>query len=103
MSESTEPPEAESVPAEVTATELTEVQKRRASARSATAAWFNAHWPGKLPCPFCNPELWTWGDVCLSAVRDADPPRRPGGPVETYAFVPLACDTCGYTMFFNAV
>jgi predicted nucleic-acid-binding Zn-ribbon protein len=51
-----------------------------------------------VSCPICNHDDWTVAE--LGEVRMYEPGRLSS---QILPVVPISCDTCGYTMFFNAV
>jgi predicted nucleic-acid-binding Zn-ribbon protein len=53
------------------------------------------HWRGYVTCPICGSYEWTTGEVLDVALR-----YQPGS---AFSLMPVRCDVCSYTMFFNAV
>lgn len=54
-------------------------------------------------CPVCGAQAWQIGNTMDALLRDQLlRPNRPGIQ-EVYSFVPVFCNSCGYTMLFNAV
>ena len=61
--------------------------------------WLAQHWKKKI-CPICETFNWTVGMIVDL------PTRRPGAVVlgaRSYPQVVVMCDTCSYTITFNAV
>lgn len=62
-------------------------------------AWIDEHWTGQKACPICQNARWgvadTVGDVQMMGLNK-EPTDR------TYPLVILTCQTCGYTVLFNA-
>lgn len=62
-------------------------------------AWIDEHWTGQKTCPICLNTRWgvadTVGDVQMMGLNK-EPTDR------TYPLVILTCQTCGYTVLFNA-
>lgn len=69
---------------------------------TAVQKWLEEQW-GKgeedLRCAVCNNNDWTIG---LGVAIDAEPGLAFGHALGVYQFVPLFCDHCGNTLFFNA-
>jgi hypothetical protein len=74
--------------------------ERRQQARERMAAFLKEKWNPPVICPICDSDSWTFGDVVDVPVRDPDTGDY---PIPTYSLVPVFCDTCGYSIFFNAV
>jgi hypothetical protein len=51
-----------------------------------------------VKCPICHRDSWTVAE--MSEVRIYEPERL---GKEVYPVIPTICNTCGYTMFFNAI
>jgi predicted nucleic-acid-binding Zn-ribbon protein len=64
--------------------------------------WFQKHWKPEFRCPICDQQTWQVGTHII-----LPPTIASGGGVTleapTYPYLPVACMTCGYTLFFNAV
>jgi hypothetical protein len=62
-------------------------------------AWFDKHWKEPVICPVCRSGTWTIG--AYFSVIHTSTPSNPLAPV--WPYVQVACNTCGHTLFFNAV
>lgn len=63
--------------------------------------WFATHWKGTVPCPICKTTKWTAAGQVLQVSRFATDALTPGAIV--YAYLPVQCDNCGHSIFFDAV
>jgi predicted nucleic-acid-binding Zn-ribbon protein len=75
-----------------------DAEKQAQAQRALT--WITSHWPSPQICPICGSQSWAIND--LVEMR----PYRGGalimgGPL--YVMVPVMCQVCSYTLFFNAV
>jgi len=68
--------------------------------RERALEWVKAKWTQEPhACPICANENWTVGDL------GATPRLTEAGLLDqatVFPVIPVACDNCGYTMFFNA-
>jgi hypothetical protein len=62
--------------------------------------WFDEHWTGSGDCPICQTDGWQIGTV---SVLPAFKSGFPTVPSTVLPVVPVICNTCGFTHFFNAV
>ena len=64
-------------------------------------AWLDEHWKGKRACPVCDNNQWGLGGE-IAEIRTFH-----GGAVlgagGVYPLISVNCETCGYTMLFNAL
>ncbi len=66
-------------------------------------AWLGEHWKGNRACPICGNSHWEMGEE-LVEVRDCRYGQRFNLDGEvSYPLVVVICETCSYTMFFNAI
>lgn len=99
MGEGATPPAAAEVKAEFVAGAVPNPPRTNADKDEAIRLLFRRalteHWKKLIQCPVCDEKAWT----ILQAV---DMPLRyiPG---RAFTFIPVECDTCRYTMFFNGV
>ena len=57
---------------------------------------------GNVPtCPMCHTNSWGMSDDMVITPAIAQPVGV--APTITYPFVAMACNNCGYSMFFSAV
>jgi predicted nucleic-acid-binding Zn-ribbon protein len=63
-------------------------------------SWFNVHWKGSVVCPVCKNMTWTYSPHIVKAPRWASDAFAAG--TVAYAYLPVSCNTCGHTIFFNA-
>ena len=72
---------------------------------AAVNAWFLQHWPQPRSCPICQQQRWSiaskFARVPLGPVNSG--PRTVMEVARTYPAVLVACQTCGNTVFFNAI
>ena len=62
--------------------------------------FLNEKWTEQKQCPICGKNNWVLG----SYITRNDPLRpRVTKVLGTYCYAHVACDFCGYTLFFNAV
>lgn len=52
-------------------------------------------------CPVSNDNNWILGDYLVHTPNHSGQYPAVGGPY--YLYLPITCQTCGYTMLFNAV
>ncbi len=62
--------------------------------RQAALNWLNLKWTANRNCPICTQINWGVGEELL---RLWDTKLHP-----TYPCITVICQTCGYTMLFNA-
>jgi hypothetical protein len=62
-------------------------------------AWFDKQWVEPVTCVVCRNTTWTIG-AYFAVLQTATPPN-PLAPV--WPYVQVSCNTCGHTLFFNAV
>ena len=67
---------------------------------SRAQSWLDAHWKTS-ECPFHGPTTWALGDVMAAAL--AYVPVGGQSINKVYPLVVLTCNTCGYTVFVNAI
>jgi hypothetical protein len=63
--------------------------------REAAAGAIQNKKVGAIVCPICKTHDWTVGDQAQIAFRHN---RR-----NLYPALPVMCDNCGYTIFFNSI
>ena len=73
--------------------------KQKQELRERAVAAIQSNWAGSKVCPFCLKSNWTVGD--LSAIPNFVPPNLNLGSL--HPTVPLVCETCGNTLWFNAI
>lgn len=69
--------------------------------RERGMAWLNKHWQGQKACPICRSNVWSLSDSSVEIREFHGGNLVIGGSLYPLFFV--ACNICGYTMFFNAV
>jgi hypothetical protein len=57
-------------------------------------------WTEPITCPVCKTTAWTVMSAIDPVVR-YQPPGADG--IQVFTLIPVACNTCKYTMFFSAV
>ena len=62
-------------------------------------AWIDEHWKGQKTCPICANTRWGIADT-VGEVPTVDLNKEP--TERAYPLVILTCQTCGYTVLFNA-
>jgi hypothetical protein len=73
--------------------------KQKQELRERAVAAIQSKWAGSKACPFCLQSKWTIGE--LSAVPGYVPPNL--NLESLHPTVPLVCETCGNTLWFNAI
>ena len=63
-------------------------------------SWFATHWKGTVICPVCKSNAWTYGSHVVNLPRYAVDAAVPG--TLTFPHLPVVCNTCANTLFFNA-
>jgi len=69
--------------------------------RNAFSEYIKTKWTQPVHCPICNTTEWSLGSVVDVPMRQ--PTVFPSGSRSVFIYMPVACDNCGYTIFFNAV
>jgi predicted nucleic-acid-binding Zn-ribbon protein len=64
------------------------------------AAWLSTHWT-KWDCPFHGDTTWSVGEILHGA--QAFFPKGAVNVSKSYPVVVLTCNSCGYTVFVNAI
>ncbi len=65
--------------------------------------WIEDNWVGQKACAICGNTGWFMGDA-VGEMRQITPKSRwiPTSG-STYPLIVLSCETCGYTLLFNAI
>jgi ribosomal protein S27E len=71
-----------------------------AAEQALAQAWFAKHWQGAVSCPICKSTAWTTASHVVQMPRLAMDAFTPA--TTTYPYLPVACNTCAHTIFFNA-
>ena len=66
-------------------------------------AWLDEHWKGNRACPICQDNHWGVGADLVEIRNFHGKSRLNPGPEAIYPLVAVVCDTCSYTMLFNAI
>jgi len=69
--------------------------------RERAMEWLNKHWNTPKSCPICKNNNWGASDSVLEVREFHQGYLVYGRPV--YPLFLVTCNTCGYTMFFNAL
>lgn len=71
--------------------------------RRITEAWVKEHWAGSKACPICTQSKWSIAEHVVQPVTHSPIGALNLGGGPAYPAVPMICNTCGYTVYFNAV
>ena len=63
--------------------------------------WIDEHWTGQKACPICQNDRWGLSEM-VGEVRQMPPNQHSLGRA-TCPLVIVTCQTCGYTVLFNAL
>ncbi|NLX22827.1 MAG: hypothetical protein GXY55_14340 [Phycisphaerae bacterium] len=64
-------------------------------------AWLNEHWKGDHKCPICQNDTWQINSTVFELRSFESGNLVAGAPI--YPVVCVTCDTCGHSLFFNAI
>ena len=63
--------------------------------------WLNSQWPGAKSCPICKKATWNVSEKPVELREFHGGDFIVGGPL--YPLFLVTCQSCGYTLLFNAV
>ena len=69
--------------------------------REKAIEWLEKHWKGTKACPICASNTWAIGEKPVEVRDFRGGGLFVGGPV--YPLLIVTCQTCGNTLFFNAL
>lgn len=66
-------------------------------------AHFSQFTPGGCTCPVCGDKHWNVNDTLFQSLEFTGLDLKIGKGMSMLPFIVLTCNTCSYTMFFNAI